>query len=918
MDGGSLSEVKVPDDCTISEIVTWNSSVASSIPVYYKNWTTSNLPSGLNLATTKDQINEAMSIWNTSSGQTFGFTETNQITSVNISWSNNTFSFPHPATDGGITAHAVEYNGSDAKAEFVAYTQFPLNQGISYSEILFNRSATLIFSWTNDVQNVYFNSICFKEVALHELGHLIGLAHCTISGTVMYPEQMTGTDFYSLTQDDLTGLGQLNLVTDVCETCPPEIPDNFTATIVGQDVVLTWDPYDYYVIGFKIYKNGEYITLPNNQTSYTYTNGVNSLPAEFKLGGYNIHGESITSPINISISPSSINSTTYWTGVIFVNSNVTVSSTANLIIGANTKVIFNSGNNFNLTVNGLLGANGTGLGHVLFTSNSANPSFGNWGSLIFNGISSSYSYIDYTDIKYGAEIQCLNNANVTISNSLIDHCTQGIYLNGAAPQIIADRIMNPFGNGVYGSANGLSPLIKNCVIKKTDNNKFNYEGIYLTNYTNPYMTGNDIQGFDYGIYYGGGGSGNCTEVGGITTPTRNNRLKGNHIGLCVSYGGYLVAGMPAGTPPIGSNNSISGNSSYDARAYQNGNIWACYNWWGTDGRQFDIYSGGQINTYDLLLTNDPWYGYSAPVVNTENMKEENASLTKSTSNQGSPDLADIIKGLTLEKDGKIDEAISHYKEMIDKDSYSNYALSSLARIKNSYSKEDLFNYFSDLSVNTNKTETNPAVLKLLAGMYLQKDRYDDAVKNYDKVIKEYGNSYEGIGAKFDKFFAALHNKKDKTAAAKLLSVIETLKITDDELLMRKEVAEFQLYGTLNDESKSNDQSISLNKSVNNSQIPKEYGLLGNYPNPFNPTTTISYNLPRMSDVELKIYDILGHEVKSFFISSQSAGTQNIVWNGTNNVNEQVSSGIYLYRFRAISREGKNEVFEKSAKLIMLK
>lgn len=70
----------------------------------------------------------------------------------------------------------------------------------------------------------------------------------------MYPEQMTGTDFYSLTQDDLTGLGQLNLVTDVCETCPPEIPDNFTATIVGQDVVLTWDPYDYYVIGLKFIK----------------------------------------------------------------------------------------------------------------------------------------------------------------------------------------------------------------------------------------------------------------------------------------------------------------------------------------------------------------------------------------------------------------------------------------------------------------------------------------------------------------------------------------------------------------------------------------------------------------------------------------------------------------------------------------
>ena len=101
-------------------------------------------------------------------------------------------------------------------------------------------------------------------------------------------------------------------------------------------------------------------------------------------------------------------------------------------------------------------------------------------------------------------------------------------------------------------------------------------------------------------------------------------------------------------------------------------------------------------------------------------------------------------------------------------------------------------------------------------------------------------------------------------------------------------------------------------------IPKNFLLNQNYPNPFNPSTTISYNLPRISSVELRIYDILGHEVKSFLISSQSAGIQNIIWDCTNRNNEQVSSGVYLYHFKAISIEGKNEVFEKSGKLIMVK
>jgi FlgD Ig-like domain len=94
--------------------------------------------------------------------------------------------------------------------------------------------------------------------------------------------------------------------------------------------------------------------------------------------------------------------------------------------------------------------------------------------------------------------------------------------------------------------------------------------------------------------------------------------------------------------------------------------------------------------------------------------------------------------------------------------------------------------------------------------------------------------------------------------------------------------------------------------------------LNNYPNPFNPSTTISYNLPVTSRVEITIYDVLGREIKNFSFSSQSAGRQNVVWSGTDNNNEEVASGVYLYHFKAVSLEKKNEVFEKSAKLILMK
>ena len=61
---------------------------------------------------------------------------------------------------------------------------------------------------------------------------------------------------------------------------------------------------------------------------------------------------------------------------------------------------------------------------------------------------------------------------------------------------------------------------------------------------------------------------------------------------------------------------------------------------------------------------------------------------------------------------------------------------------------------------------------------------------------------------------------------------------------------------------------------------------------------------------------MGRVVRTFDLNGQSAGYQNVLWNGRNENNEQVASGIYLYRFKAVATDGK--VFEKTSKLLMLK
>ncbi|MCK5052522.1 MAG: T9SS type A sorting domain-containing protein [Candidatus Cloacimonetes bacterium] len=75
-------------------------------------------------------------------------------------------------------------------------------------------------------------------------------------------------------------------------------------------------------------------------------------------------------------------------------------------------------------------------------------------------------------------------------------------------------------------------------------------------------------------------------------------------------------------------------------------------------------------------------------------------------------------------------------------------------------------------------------------------------------------------------------------------------------------------------------------------------LLGNYPNPFNPTTTINYNLAEEDNVTLEIYNLKGHKVKSLVNVHQSVGQHSVVWNGTDENNKSVSSGVYFYKLRS--------------------
>jgi len=81
-------------------------------------------------------------------------------------------------------------------------------------------------------------------------------------------------------------------------------------------------------------------------------------------------------------------------------------------------------------------------------------------------------------------------------------------------------------------------------------------------------------------------------------------------------------------------------------------------------------------------------------------------------------------------------------------------------------------------------------------------------------------------------------------------------------------------------------------------LPSKFELIGNFPNPFNPATTISFDLARESGVQLTVYNSLGQRVRALLDETRSQGRYSITWDGKNDRGLQVPSGIYIYQLKA--------------------
>jgi len=608
-------------------------------------------------------------------------------------------------------------------------------------------------------------------------------------------------------------------------------------------------------------------------------------------------------------------------GTVIIGDDLTIASGVTLTIQAGTEVTFEEDSK--LIVNGELIVNGTSANQVIFTSSEPAPSLSDWQGIEVNGSNASAT-LSYCTVEYASKgINFSNGASGSVSNSTFQNNYYGIYTNYADPIVDnCNMTNNKYGLYVrysYTTPSWMSVDISNCDIL----NNTTY-GLYLYN-SSPTLSDNRISGNARGavLYYSSNPIieqstfTNSTYYGLACYGSASPKL---HYNSGYSFGGYntITSNGSKGIRVTGSSNpnfgnfqfslagfnSIYNNTGYELENTTSNTIEAQNNWWGSaSGWQTgDLY--GSVNA-SICLPTDP------------NGGQQSKTITGTPEYEYDKDsgLPEVLQQASFKQSiAEFSTSAEMYKQHFTQN--RNSAFNSVASIgylnslgyylepkeivdeiektlKQNLSTDAIIELKSSLSVNLCLTQNpNTAITKL-----------DEALKL--KITEEDQNRILS-----QKALILIYELNETEKGKSILE--EIVKNTKSESPWN-ELAKTELK-ILNGKN-----SILPKQNVVSSveEVPNEYELVGNYPNPFNPSTKIKYALPFTSEVKLSIYDIMGREVRAFELNSQSAGSHELEWNGTNNNGSLVSSGIYLLHFNATSVEN-NKSFNKTVKLMLVK
>ena len=523
------------------------------------------------------------------------------------------------------------------------------------------------------------------------------------------------------------------------------------------------------------------------------------------------------------------------------------------------------------------------------------------------GSINAYKALKYTVEHYGGTF----NQNVTIPSGDTWNLQPGVTLTFASgTSLIVNGTLNAIGNSsssitfnrsgssgswggiqfnngssgnlqycnIYYATNGVyaynsSPTIKYCTI---ENNNI---GVYCDYYSSPVMVGNNIRYNNwYGLRCNSFSPPNLTDNG----YPGSNVIRNNSVnGLNVTYNcnpnlnGYTTYG-----------NSIFNNSSYEVVAYYNCTVNADRVYWGATypppGGEFYAYQS-TINNSNPLQTN-PNPGRS--IVTNENLIIKPIGVNLGI-------ISDYFsQAEQKQNEGKYNEAIDLYLKAFEQDKDNSLNRLSMIRMEECFTKAGRNDYliFSNKNIKPKikeGVENYVVALELESHQMVNAGLYKDAVNNLLTILRKYNlnvdiekNTLFRLGAFYTQFLG------DNKSSDQYFNELKQ-KYPDDELIGQIDV--IKSMGAISNTAGQNESAFGLAKELEfETKNNTEFGI-SNYPNPFNPTTKISYTLPEEGKVQIKIFDALGRTVTTLLDEIVSSGKHSIEWNASKS-----ASGIYFY------------------------
>lgn len=554
-----------------------------------------------------------------------------------------------------------------------------------------------------------------------------------------------------------------------------------------------------------------------------------------------------------------------------------------------------------INVYGKFTAQGTAENPILFTTTVVNPTTSDyWGRIYFKDDADDNSILEYCNMKYADY-----GAYIYRSNPTVNHCNIGpVYIDGicvryAAPHLTNNTIQNSRYGIFYLLGNDIGPgLVQDNTIQNCD------RGMYIYR-SSPYILGNLFQNNTYGVY--------CNSYASPYFGTYD--YYGNNDFYENEYGLYAVVSSPFLGRDMctinGGFNRFENNAQYHVYATSSSVVVAEKNWWGSyPYNSNDFYEGYNSSIdKDPALTSNPMYKSSSESSESSTFdgafSTGDSSLTEQEAmanyNPDWPILRRLLYARNLNLLGfpqNTSDICNAVLKSYPDSAEAYFALDLLWQAGRGYTPEFVSykSYLDSLASVDQPTEVYEEA-ELLLEDYEDESELAKRLNTYQKY------SYPKVAARslFRDFNYHLA-ENDFTAMQATFSIMEN-NYPDDVSTQeaRKLLAETERIG---------------NPGI--AEIPVEYVLKSNYPNPFNPITHIPFGIPEVSNIQITIYNILGQKVRTLKQNMLNPGFHEITFNAFNSAGAPLASGLYVYRFQAFSAQGHILKYHKSGKFLLLK